>query len=298
LPPVEPFEIDLLPVFLRKAALDISERMQVPLDLPAISLTCTLAGAVNRRASIQPKANDSTWTVIPNLWGGIIAPPGFMKSPMLSAATKPLRLIDGEYRKDYEARMMQYQKDLNEWKARKSAYNEQLKAYFKSGKARPPDLPNELQKPPRTRLFVNDCTFEALHEIMEENPTGTLLIRDELSGWWAQLDRQGREGERGFYLEAWNGDTGYAIDRIGRGSLYVEACCLSILGGIQPAKLRNYLADTMRGGPTDDGLIQRFQLLVYPDLPPAWKLVDRPPNADALEQVRSTFEKLVKIDPM
>jgi hypothetical protein len=296
LPAVDSFEIELLPDSLRRAALDISERMQAPLDFPAICLICTLAGAVNRRAVIQPKANDTTWTVVPNLWGGIIAPPGSMKSPTLSAAMEPLRLIDGEYRRQNEDLQMRRQNSLEEWEAQKAARKELLKAHYKSGKPHPSELPEAPQKPTRKRLVVNDCTFEALHEIMRENPAGTMLVRDELSGWWAQLDRQGREGERGFYLESWNGNTHYTIDRIGRGSVFVEACCLTILGGIQPAKLRSYLADTMRGGPTDDGLIQRFQLLVWPDSPPEWTLIDRPPDSEALAQVKTALEKLTALN--
>ena len=62
----------------------------------------------------------------------------------------------------------------------------------------------------------------------------------------SQLDRAGREAERAFCLEAWNGDTGYTIDRIGRGIIHVEACCMSPVGGIQPARLRSYLVDATR----------------------------------------------------
>src|ERR1035437_5012052 len=90
LPPVEPFCEDLLPASFRPLALDVSERMQVPLDFPAVVLVLCLAGMVNRRAVIQPKALDTAWTVVPNLWGGIIAPPGFMKSPVIQGGTPPL----------------------------------------------------------------------------------------------------------------------------------------------------------------------------------------------------------------
>ncbi len=81
-----------------------------------------------------------------------------------------------------------------------------------------------------------------------------LVVRDELTGWLAQLDKQGREGERGFFLQAWNGDGGFTIDRIGRGSIHVPAVCVSLLGNIQPGRLRGYLSEVLEGGPTDDGL--------------------------------------------
>jgi putative DNA primase/helicase len=110
------------------------------------------------------------------------------------------------------------------------------------------------------------------------------------------LDRPGREGERAFCLQAWNGDTSHTIDRIGRGSVYVEACCLSMLGGIQPARLRSYLADALKDGPSNDGLIQRFQLLVWPDTTPDWTYVDRPPDAAAKEQAERVFQSLAELD--
>ena len=144
------------------------------------------------------------------------------------------------------------------------------------------DRPEDPPCPPvLRRLTANDATFEAMHQMMSENPSGILVIRDELTGWLSQLDRAGREGERAFCLQAWNGDTGHSIDRIGRGTIHVEACCMSMLGGIQPGRLRSYLVDALADGPSNDGLIQRFQLMVWPDTPREWKYVDRPPDAVA-----------------
>jgi putative DNA primase/helicase len=159
---------------------------------------------------------------------------------------------------------------------------------------RPPDQP---MPPVCRRLIVNDATFEALHQTMAENPAGVFVIRDELTGWWAMLDRAGREGERAFCLQAWLGDTGHTIDRIGRGTIHVEACCMSMLGGIQPGRLRSYLADALHDGPSNDGLIQRFQLLVWPDTQPGWTYVDRPPDAMAEQQAARIFLKLTELDP-
>jgi hypothetical protein len=43
-----------------------------------------------------------------------------------------------------------------------------------------------------------------------------------------------------------------------------------------------YLSDALGGGPGDDGLFQRFQIIVWPDPPLKWTLVDRAPNGAAL----------------
>ena len=296
LPPVETLSEDLLPDSFRPLVADVAERMQVPMDYPAVVMVLCLAGAVNRRAVIQPKAVDTGWVIVPNLWGGIIAPPGFMKSPVIQAATRPLSKIQTEWRQEHEEALEDYARDKEEYELRRAAWKEQYKANTKKGKAAPDRPEDEPEEPKLRRLIVNDATFEALHQTMSENPAGILVIRDELTGWWSQLDRAGREGERAFSLQAWNGDTGYTVDRIGRGTIHVEACCMSMLGGIQPGRLRSYLVDALEDGPSNDGLIQRFQLLVWPDTPADWRYVDRAPDAVWEQQAERVFRKLVELD--
>src|SRR5438270_13979821 len=58
---------------------------------------------------------------------------------------------------------------------------------------------------------------------------------------------------------------------------------MSMLGGIQPGRLRSYLVNALEDGPSNDGLLQRFQLLVWPDTPVDWHYLDRKPNAACAE---------------
>lgn len=75
-------------------------------------------------------------------------------------------------------------------------------------------------------------------------------------------------------------------------------CCVSIIGGIQPSRLRECMGDAIRGGgPSDDGMIQRFQILVWPDAPAEWQNVDRVPDAEAESKVAKVFEKLANMNP-
>lgn len=98
-----------------------------------------------------------------------------------------------------------------------------------------------------------------------------------------------------FCLEAWNGNTPFTMDRIGRGTIHVPAFCMSLFGGIQPGRLRSYMADTLRDGPSNDGLIQRISVSVWPDLD-SWEYVDRAPNAAAEELTARVFRKLSALD--
>src|SRR5690606_32774905 len=94
-------------------------------------------------------------------------------------------------------------------------------------------------------------------------------------------------------LEGWDGKGSYELDRIGRGSVFIENHCISILGGIQPTKLIEYLEPSIIGN-GNDGLIQRFQLLVFPDMP-EWKYKDEHPNKDARDAIYSLFEVVDKL---
>jgi putative DNA primase/helicase len=296
LPPVLPFDERLLPASLRPIVLDSAEGMQVPVHLPAVATIGALAGSVNRRVEIQPKDGDPSWVVTPNLWCALVALSGFMKSAILQAIIRLMIAIETDWRRTHADVMKKYARAREEFNLRLKAWQEQFKAATKQGRAVPVRPAGEPEEPKLRRLIVNDATFEALHQTMADNPAGVLAVRDELTGWWAELDKPGREGERAFCLQAWNGDTGHTVDRITRGTIHVPACCMSMIGGIQPARLRSYLAEALKDGPGNDGLIQRFQVMVWPDAERAWRRVNRPANQSAQQQAEKVFRRLVELD--
>lgn len=296
LPPVKAFDERLLPEAFRPLVCDVADRMQVPIDFPAAVAILALAGATGRRARIQPKEHDSSWIVVPNLWGGIVAPPGQLKSPVITEITKPLRMIEGDWRKAHESAMGGYGQAMEEYELRYSAWKEKFKAASKKGRSGPERPSEPPMEPTAQRLVINDATMEALHKVMTASPGGVLVIRDELTGWLAQIDKAGREGERAFALSAWNGDTGHTIDRIGRGTVHVEHCCMSMLGGIQPARLRSYLAEALADGPSNDGLMQRFQVTVWPDTFTG-TYVDRAPDPRFSDTTARVFARLLRMEP-
>jgi len=119
-----------------------------------------------------------------------------------------------------------------------------------------------------------------------------LLIRDVLSGWLRSLEKDGREGDREFYLESWSGQNSFTVDRIGRGKIHIPALCTSIIGGIQPGKLEKYVSEALQYGWGDDGLLQRFQLVVYPEILKDWENVDRDPDTKARKLAMDVFRRL------
>jgi putative DNA primase/helicase len=295
LPPVESLTDNLLPVGFREFVSDASERMQVPPELIAIPLVVAFAGVIGRRARIQPKRADTGWIVTPNLWGAVVAPPGYLKSPALHLATQPLVQIERQWHDEHEYAMAEYAKGQSEQGVRQSAWKDKAKQAIKKGES-PPEQPSEvLRMPTEKRLLVNDATPERLHQILADNPAGVLYTRDELTGWLAELDKPGRENERAFFLECWNGAGAFTIDRIGRGSIRAEACCVSLFGGIQPGRLRPYLADAVKDGPNNDGLLQRLQLTVWPDPQRNWTYTDHRPKTELIEHISAHWSHFAAI---
>lgn len=299
---VPAFDLALLPEALRPWIADIAERMQAPPDFPAIGAMVSLAAVVGRRIGIRPKQRDD-WTVVPNLWGAIVGRPGVLKTPALTEAMRPLERLAAQARESHAAAMQKHGAQAELTKARR----EILRAELRAKKDRRADaailadlqaLAGQGAEPVEVRYLTNDPTVEKLGELLAANPAGVLVFRDELTGWLRSLDREGREGDRSFYLEAWNGTGAYTYDRIGRGTLHIEAATVSVLGGIQPGPLAAYVREAAGDGRGADGLLQRFQLLAWPDDPADWRNVDRWPDTDAKNAAFEVFERMAGLDPL
>src|SRR5262249_54287166 len=129
-------------------------------------------------------------------------------------------------RENWRKAMEQYDLDLEDFKARKND----------------DDPPPKPIKPVLQRLTVNDATAESLVPILNENPRGVLLVRDEMSGW-VQSMNQYREGGKGadqqFWLSVWSGAT-VEVDRKkthAEGPLVARKPFVAVIGGLTPDNL-------------------------------------------------------------
>jgi putative DNA primase/helicase len=125
-----------------------------------------------------------------------------------------------------------------------------------------------------------------------------LAYRDELNGLLRGLDKEGRKARGTFTYKATTETRDIPSTASGRGrNLHIPAVCLSLLGGIQPGKLQAYIHDALSGGAADDGLLQRFGLLVWPDVGREWRNVDRFPDTAAKNAAFETFQRLDVMQP-
>lgn len=300
LPAVQPFDYDLLPAKLAPWVQDIAERMQCPPDYVAVGAMVNLAAVIGRKVAIRPQQRDN-WTVAPNLWGVIVGRPGVMKSPALEATSGPLDRLVAEALAEFKGA----EREAKAQKARAKLRAEAREKAARKKLASDPDADvsdllteDDAEEPTLRRYRTNDTTAASLGELLRQNPNGLLVYRDEMVSLLKNLDREDNAGERGFYLTAWNGDSSYTHDRIGRGlHLHIEACCISLLGGTQPGKIAGYINQAVRGGSGDDGLIQRFSLMTWPDVKPGWQNIDRHPDPAAKNAAYEVFDRLDKLSP-
>ena len=96
---------DDLPETLKLWAADICDRMQIPFEFIAAPVVIGLSTVIGRQVCIYPKEKDN-WYEVPNLWGAVIARPGFFKSPAIAEALKPLDYLVEEARTKYEAALI------------------------------------------------------------------------------------------------------------------------------------------------------------------------------------------------
>jgi len=283
--------------------LDEADRMPCSPDYVAAALMVGLGAVIGARCAIKPKRRDD-WIVTPNLFGGVVGDPSSKKTPGISVALRFLDRLEAHEADRHAERLKIHKAEMAAFDARQAAVQSAMKKAA-SGKGDgqkmdcavadlqgliPPDEPRQ------RRFKSNDGTVAKLGDILVGNPAGLLVFRDELVGLLASWEREGNEGDRAFYLEAFNGTGSFNIDRIGRGSQFVKTLCLSVFGGIQPELMENYLANLVNSS-DNDGRVQRFQMLVYPD-PVPWVWCDRYPVKGAREAIRDLFDRLADFDPV
>jgi hypothetical protein len=150
--------------------------------------------------------------------------------------------------------------------------------------------PEEPEAPTMSRSVASDTIVEALVSILEDNPRGLLLHKDELTGWVRSMDQYkgGKGSDRQHWLSFWSGDE-VVVDRKSRQGepIIVAKPFVSLFGGVQPAMLGEL------GGGAEDGLMDRF-LFCYP-APRHIRFTENEISADAEEEYAALYAKLADL---
>ena len=288
---------------LGEFVMDQADLIRCPPDYIAATLMVTLGSVIGARCAVKPKRR-TDWIITPNLYGAIVGEPSSRKTPASDTIVKILRGLEAREAQQQEAAIRDYEAEMAAFEARRNAVNSLMKKAA-TGKGNREEMDKaiadlktlvEPQPPQQRRFIVNDSTVAKLGDILVHNPQGLLVFCDEITGLIASWDKEGNEADRAFYLMAHNGTGSYTIDRVSRGSLFIDNLCLSLMGGIQPELLERYLTE-MANSLDNNGRFQRFQMLVYPEAV-QWQWVDRYPVKGTREYVRDLLETLAYFNPV
>ncbi len=290
---------ECLPDELKDFVEDTSLRLTVPNDFIAIPLITGLSSLIAGRALIKPKRKDN-FCVPPNLWGGIVCNPSSRKSDSLKEALFFFAGLEKIAEEEYINKMSEYESQSNLYKIKKQALEEELKKLIK--KANPTnDIENKLnelkepQKPCLKRFRINHATTQKITEILRDNDNSSILLeRDELSGFISELEKKENDSDRSYFLESWSGTSSPKSDTIIRGYVTALNAAISIIGTTQHDKIKSYIERAATN--LNDGLLQRFQLFVYPNPNENLNYVDEVPNQKAREKILEIVNYLIEAD--
>jgi hypothetical protein len=144
------------------------------------------------------------------------------------------------------------------------------------------------------RVVVSDTTIEKLAEILEDNPRGTLVGRDELAGWLGSFTRyKGRNSGSDLpnWLEMHRAGT-VIIDRrtAERKLQFIPRASVSVTGGIQPGVLARVLTAEF----LDAGLAARLLMAMPPKQAKRWTEAEVPPEVE--EAYAKILDKLLTLE--
>ncbi|SLM31040.1 hypothetical protein MTBBW1_2620004 [Desulfamplus magnetovallimortis] len=313
-----------IPVPFKAWIKDIAYRWAVPKDFPFIAAILTTGSIIGTGCRVRPKQKDD-WEVVPNTWGGVIAPPSKKKTPVLSEiVNKSIGKLQKKADKEFEKENKSYEAEKfildTRIKFKKKEIEEciknEIKAEVKDAENKPDGSKkensaktlNELRQElndleeckvgaPKQKIYkVNACTMEKFAELCGENPKGLMYFADELIKIFLNWERDEKEGKatKAFFMESHEGKQPYTDAKIGRGVISAKYICSTVIGGIQPEKIFRFLRASMLEG-DNDGSVQRLQMMVYPDVIP-WKYVDEYPNSEARIKFYEIIETLSEMD--
>ena len=269
IPEYQSFPTEVLPSPLRELVAEGSAALYCDaamISLPALSLSAACIGNTRR---IQLKRS---WLEPPILWTMIVAESGSGKSPALELVREPIEKIERERREAHRIALAKYQAAQGAWK-----------------KGDP--LP---EKPVMEQILVQDVTAESVALMLQENPRGLLLCKDELRGWINGFTRYQQKGQTSIdvWLEVYHG----RVLRVNRKTgddraIYVPRASVSVSGTIQPGTLTRLLD----GDHYDSGFVARFDLAAPPECLKEWS--DATVSMETSEAYQVLAERLLALLP-
>lgn len=181
------------------------------------------------------------WHESPILWLCLVGQRGIGKTPSVNFMSKVLRDANN--------------KELE-------SYNREVEKYddYQSKDAKEKKTAQKQEKPVSKQFIVDDITMEALMDMHSYNKNGIAVFKDELAGWFKDMNKYRAGSDVQSWLSSWNNDSIY-LNRKQSKSSFVKRSFMPVLGGIQPEIFSTIYNDENES----NGFMDRV-LFSYPDL--------------------------------
>lgn len=267
LPPYNPFPTSLLPGVAADYVAASAEAIGCDPALVALPALAVLAGCIGNSRALVVKHG---WIEPAVVWAVSVALSGDLKTPAYKTVTEAL--VDLQY------------EELDRAREKTEEYNRRCLERAALDKDQRGEEPEEPPDPPS--YYTSDTTIEALADLLQDNPRGLLLMRDELDGWFRSFTRYktGGASDRPHWLELHNAGT-LTIHRMREPKrVDVRRAAVSITGTIQPAVLTEALDQSALAS----GLGARFLMAMPPRRQKQWR------EAEVAEDLQKQWSQTLK----
>lgn len=232
------FPIDIFPKTIQNYIIQCNKTLNSSIDYMGCSLLWLLSVIIGNSIKIEVKKG---WIEAANLWIAIVGGAGVGKTPSIGNMTFPLQKLNMREIKRYVIEFEKYIAYQNLEKKEKA-------------------LTEEVFKPKKTQFIVNDITLEALIELHSENRNSIGVLKDELAGWFKEMNRYRTGSDLEHWLSSWSGKEINLNRKVAKSS-FVDKAFIPVFGGIQPGILDEFYTEENK----DNGFMDRL-LFSFPDL--------------------------------
>lgn len=232
------FPIDIFPKSIQSYILECKNTLDSSVDYMGCSLLWLISLSIGNSMQIEVKRG---WREIATIWCVVVGKAGIGKTPSISNMIFPIEKINNKEISKYIEESKKYE-------------------YYENLSKKDKEEFQEIQKPIKKQFIANDITLEALVDLHQESDNSVGVFKDELAGWFKDMNKYKPGSDLEFWLSTWSGKA-VNINRITRVGSFVPNPLIPILGGIQPNIFNSFYTDDNK----DNGFMDRM-LLSYPYL--------------------------------